>query len=229
MDFTNHYYMLLFEIFGIKVYLTDTLIATWVVMALLIGFAIVVRIRLRKFKEVPTSTFQHLVESIVEQIDSLGRTMMGEGFEGFYGFFMGVFAFILLSNYVGMLGLRPPTADLATTLALALTIFFLIHVTGIIRQKGRYFKSFFEPNPIFFPINLVGEISKPVSLGFRLFGNILGGLIIVGIIYELLPKILTFVLPSVIHGYFDVIIGALQAFIFTVLSMTFIKQKAAGE
>ena len=76
-------------------------------------------------------------------------------------------------------------------------------------------------------MNVVGELAKPVSLSFRLFGNILGGLIIMGLVYQLLPVVLTILLPSVLHLYFDVLVGALQAFIFTVLSMTFISQKGS--
>ena len=75
----------------------------------------------------------------------------------------------------------------------------------------------------------MGELSKPVSLGFRLFGNMLGGLIIMGLVYEMLPFALRFVLPNILHAYFDIFAGALQAFIFTVLSMTFISQKVGDE
>ena len=229
MDFNSNYRALLFEIFGLKIYLTDTLIATWVVMAILIVFAIVVRLRLRSFKDVPATGFQHLVETMIEQIDNLTTSTMNPELESFSGFFFGIFAFIILSNYIGLFGLRPPTADLATTMALALTVFVLIHATGAIRRKGAYWKSFFEPYPIFFPINLISEISTPISLGFRLFGNILGGLIIMGMVYEMLPRLLTLVLPDILHAYFDLFVGALQAYIFTVLSMTFIKQKAVAD
>lgn len=227
MEFGNRYWMALFEIKGKTVYLTDTLVSTWVVMALLFILALVARIKMRRFTPVPSTRFQSVMEIMIEQIDNLGESVMGPELRGFNGFFFGIFAFILLSNYIGMVPLlRPPTADLATTLALALTMFVLIHVLGAVRQKGRYLKSFFEPNPIFFPINLIGELSKPISLGFRLFGNTLGGLIIMGMLYHMLPRLLTFLLPDVLHLYFDVLVGALQAYIFTVLSMTFIKQKA---
>lgn len=229
MDFNNEYLALLFEWNGIKVYLTSTLLATWVVMAILIVFAVVVRIKMRKFTEVPSSGFQNLVEYMVEMMQSLTKTMMGPELMAFDSFFFGIFAFILISNYVGLIGLRPPTADLATTLALALTIFVLIHVMGIIKAKGAYFKSYIQPVAVFLPLNIMGEISKPISLGFRLFGNILGGVIVMGLIYDMLPVALNFVLPAVLHAYFDVFVGALQAFIFTVLSMTFIKQKVVIE
>ena len=229
MDFGNQYLMLLFEWNGIKVYLTSTLLATWVVMAILIVLAVVVRLRLRSFTEVPSGVFQNVVETAVEMMDSLANTMMGPQLAGFNAYFFGIFAFILMSNYIGLFGLRPPTADIATTFALALSVFLLIHITGIVRAKGAYFKSYFQPTPIFFPLNIIGELSKPISLGFRLFGNILGGVIIMGLIYEMLPLALNFILPSVLHIYFDIFVGALQAFIFTVLSMTFIRQKVVFE
>lgn len=226
MDFQNTYHRVLFSVGGVTAYVTDTLISIWVVMGILLLLTLVIRVKLRRFTEVPGSGFQNLVEAMVEQIDGLTDTMMGPQLQNFAGFFMGVFAFILVSNYIGLVKLRPPTADLAVTLGLALVIFVLIHASGAAREKGKYLKSFFQPNVIFFPINLIGEISKPISLGFRLFGNVLGGVIIMGIVYQLLPLVLQFVLPSVLHAYFDVLVGALQAFIFTVLSMTYIKQKA---
>ena len=227
MDFSNRNLMELFEWNGVVVYLTDTLLATWVVMGILILFAIITRIKLRNFKDVPRGGFQHFIETIIEQIDGLTATMMAPSLQRFSSFFFGIFAFILLSNYIGMIGLRPPTADLSTTLAMALTIFVLVHYIGLRYQPKAYFKAYFQPVFLFFPMNVVGELAKPVSLSFRLFGNILGGLIIMGLVYQLLPVVLTILLPSVLHLYFDVLVGALQAFIFTVLSMTFISQKGS--
>lgn len=230
MDFSNKNLFPLFELGGETVYVTQTLVSTWVVMGILILFAVFVRLRLKKFQAVPKG-LQNVVESLIEMMHKFTFSTMGAGSEFFEGYFFGIFAFILLSNYTGMLffnlfQLRPPTADLACTAALALLTFIMIHVTGLKRQKGKYFKSFFEPYPIFFPINVISALSTPISLAFRLFGNILGGMIIMGIVYELLPLALEFVLPAVFQAYFDVFAGALQAYIFTILSMTFIMQKA---
>jgi F-type H+-transporting ATPase subunit a len=148
---------------------------------------------------------------------------------GLGSYFFGVFAFLLAANYSALFGLRPPTADLATTLALALNTFFLTHLLGVVRQKGKYFKEYISPSILFLPIEIIGELSKPLSLSFRLFGNILGGVIILGMLYKALPIVLRFVLPDILHIYFDLFAGSLQAFIFTVLSMTFISQKANHE
>jgi F-type H+-transporting ATPase subunit a len=104
-----------------------------------------------------------------------------------------------------------------------------MHFLGIARHKGRYFKEYFEPVWPFLPMHLMEEMTKPISLSFRLFGNILGGVIIFELLYELFPLPLRFVIPSFLHAYFDLFVGALQAYIFTVLSMTFISLKASAD
>ncbi len=228
MDFSIKNHRVLFHLWDTPVYLTDTLIATWIIMGALILLAVVVRVRLRRFQEVPRG-FQNIIETMVESMDNFTKTIMGPGFDEFGPYFFGVFLFILLANYSGLFGLRQPTADLAVTGALAMMSFVLIHFRGIRMQKRGYIKEYFSPHPVFFPINLVGEISKPVSLAFRLFGNILGGVIIMGLIYGMLPLALRIVLPDLLHAYFDVFAGSLQAFIFTILSMTFIAQKSTTE
>ena len=200
------------------------MVSTWVVMAALIGLALVVRAKLKSFKEIP-SGFQNIIEMAVEAIANLVKNTMGGKMEFLGGYFFAVFAFILASNYSGLLGLRPPTSDIATTLPLALGTFVLIHITGVRMQKAKYFKEYLVPFPIFLPMNIIGEMSRPVSLSFRLFGNILGGVILMQIIYSL-PIIFQIVIPSALHAWFDLFVGALQAFVFTVLSLTFISLKA---
>jgi F-type H+-transporting ATPase subunit a len=225
LDFSNRYHAILFHLGDTPVYLTDTLIATWVIMGILILLAVVVRVQLCRFGDVP-GAFQNAVESAVEVMESFTNSTMGPGSDAFAPYFFGVFLFILLSNYSGLFGLRQPTADLATTGALALMTFGLIHFRGIRIQKWDYVKAYFSPHPVMLPINLVGEISKPISLAFRLFGNVLGGVIIMTLVYGMLPLALRIVLPDILHAYFDVFSGSLQAFIFTILSMTFIAEKS---
>jgi F-type H+-transporting ATPase subunit a len=227
MDFSNNNLWVLFTWKGTTVYVTQTLLSTWIVMGVLLLLAVIVRLRLSSFKTVPGRA-QNVIEALVETMANFTKSTMGEGFEGFGGYFFGIFAFILLSNYSGLVRLRPPTADLAVTFALGLATFLVIHITGIRRRKWGYLKSFIEPNPVFLPINLISEISQPISLGFRLFGNMLGSVVIVNLVYYMLPWFLRFIFPDILHAYFDIFAGALQAFIFTVLSMTFIKQKAVS-
>jgi F-type H+-transporting ATPase subunit a len=195
-------------------------------MGVLIVFAVFVRIKVSSFKAVP-SGFQNFMEFIIESIDNLIKSTMGDGFENLGGVYLTMFAFILISNYTAMLALRPPTSDLGTTTALALASMTLMHVLGVKRNGKHYFKEYVEPAWPFLPLHLIEELSKPISLSFRLFGNILGGVIIFELLYGLFPTSMKFAIPSIFHAYFDVFVGALQAYIFTVLSMTFTKQKAS--
>lgn len=225
MDIVNNNRALLFELNGVPLYLTDSMFATWIVSAVLIVFAVIVRIKLRKFKKVP-SGFQNAVEALVELVGNLTKSVLGEKLEFLGAYFFGVFVFIIAANYSGIFGLRPPTTDLATNLSLALGTFFLIHYHGIRMRKLDYVKDYFSPFFLFLPFNILGQLGKPVSLSFRLFGNILGGFIILEVMYSMLPVVARFFLPAIGHVFFDLFGGFLQAFVFTMLSMTFVQVMA---
>ena len=228
MDFTNKNLAVLFEWGDTTVYLTESILATWVVMGILFLLTIYVNIRIRMFKMVPKG-FQNVIEYAVETMRNFAMDSLGAEFEPLHGYFFGVITFLLFSNYSGMFGLRPPTSDVATTGALALITFAMIHTLGIKKGFLAYLKSYIEPNIVFLPINIIGEFASPISLALRLFGNILSGVIIGGLVYNMLPMLLRFFFPTIIHAYFDVMSGALQAFVFTVLSMTYIRDKAGND
>ncbi len=223
LDFGFRTVIKLFEIDGQPVGITTTIINTWIVMAVLTILALIVRYSLSTFTEVPTGKFQNIVEAIVEGLHGMVTGAMGEQNIRFASFYSSMLVFIIFCNLLGLIGLRPPTADIATTFALSMTTFVMIQGYAIKTNKlGGYVKNFFDPIPLLFPINLFGELATPISLGFRLFGNLIGGTVIMGLVYAALPPILNFVLPSVLHLYFDVFSGALQSFIFVMLSMTFV-------
>jgi len=215
------------EIFGYDVWITETLLSTWIIMSVLIMFAIIVRVKLRAFKEAP-SGFQNVVEIMVETFDNFVKTSAGERLRYLGNWYFMVFIFILTSNLSGLVyGMRPPTADWAVTFTFALCTFILIQFAGF-RYRGRkYAKSLIEPNPVFLPLNIIGELARPVSLSFRLFGNILAGMILMSMLYSLAPIYLRFFVPSFLHAYFDVVAGVLQTYIFCVLSLSFIGVAAA--
>lgn len=215
-----------FDVFDVEVWLTETIVNTWVLMAVIILFALIARIKLTTFKEKP-SGFQNVVELIIESMDNFVKGSMGDKYAYFGNWFFGVFVFILVSNLSGLLGFRAPTADLATTAALGFATFFLIQFMGIVTQKGGYFKSFIEPVPFLLPLNIISEVATPISLSFRLFGNILGGSIIMGLVYSIPYWFLKIGIPGALHIYFDVFAGCIQTVIFVMLSMTFIKDKIA--
>ncbi|MBN4050675.1 MAG: ATP synthase F0 subunit A [Alkaliphilus sp.] len=210
--------------------ITETIINMWIVMALLVGFAIFATKRLDKLPK----GIQNYVEVIVDAMNKLTIQTMGEDKKSFAPYMGSLFLFLLLANLWGLIGLRPPTADLNTTLALAMMTFFMIHFFGA-KSKGvlGYAKGFFEPFILMFPLNVMGELSTPISLGFRLFGNMVGGLIIMSLLYaglggvsaaiglEFFP-VLQAGIPFVFHMYFDLFAGVLQTFIFVMLTMVFV-------
>ena len=220
-DIVNHAVL---RIGGLEIWITDTMIATWVIMGVLIAFALIARAKMKKFSDVPRG-FQNIVEMIVEVFDGYVRGMAGEklAFLGYW--FFTVFLFILFSNLSGILfvdTIRPPTADWSMTFALALVTVVLIQVMGIRYQGREYLKSFIKPYVFFFPINIIGEIARPISLSFRLFGNILSGLIVMALVYNVTPIFLRFGIPAALHIYFDLFAGILQTYIFVTLGLTFI-------
>jgi F-type H+-transporting ATPase subunit a len=198
-------------------------------MGLLIVFAVVVRIKLRSFEEIPKG-FQNAVESIVEFFDNYLRSTVGEKLMFLGNWFFTVFIFVLISNISGIIpGIRPPTADWSLTVALSMVTFVLIHVIGVKYRKGEYLLSFFKPMFLFFPINLIGELARPISISFRLFGNILAGLIMMSLLYSMAPLLARFVFPAALHAYFDLFAGVLQTYIFVTLSLSFISSSSEAD
>ena len=129
-----------------------------------------------------------------------------------------LFLLILFSNIIGIFGFRTPTSDINVTLGYALMTFFSIHFFGVKAKGLGYLKGFFEPIFVIAPINIIGELARPVSLSMRLFGNMLGG----SVIMALISGAVALFVPAVASIYFDLFSGILQSFIFTMLSMVFI-------
>jgi F-type H+-transporting ATPase subunit a len=213
------------NIAGIEIRITETIVNTWFIMLVLIAIAVITRIRLRKFQVIPKG-FQNVIEAVIETFDHFASNTLGEKLSYISPWFFTVFIFILSSSVFSVFGLRAPTADWATTFALAFASFIIMLFMGVKHQKGKYLKSFFEPHFMFFPLNLVGELAKPVSLSFRLFGNMLSGTIILTLYYALTPVIVQFGIPSLLHGIFDIVFGALQTYIFVIISLMYVKGAA---
>jgi F-type H+-transporting ATPase subunit a len=210
------------EIAGVEIWITETLVNTWIIMLVLIAIAIVARIKLRRFQEIPKG-FQNAIEIIVEMFDNFAVNAIGSTLSYLSPWFFAVFAFILFSALSSIFGLRAPTADWATTFALALATFVLMVVMGLKYRKGAYLKTYIDPHWIFFPMNLIGELAKPVALSFRLFGNMLSGTIILTLYYALTPKFVQIGIPAFLHAFFDVLFGSLQTYIFVIISLMFIR------
>ena len=196
-----------FEIYGIKI--TNTVVSTWVIMVLLILLAWVIR----RFKP-------GIGEVIIESINGIiGSVMPEETGTIKYLPILGTLAvFLIFSNLFGLVpGMVSPTANINTTFALALIVFFAVHIYGI-AEKGLwgYIKDF--ANPIFmFPLEIISHLSRTLSLSIRLFGNILSTDLIVAIIFSLVPLFLPLPMATL-----SIITGILQAYIFTILASLYI-------
>ena len=214
-----------YKFFGHEVWITTTHVSILFVMLILIGFAIAANITMRKAAEVPGG-FQNVVELIVEKLDGMADGAMGKAAPKFYNYIGTVFIFILFSNISGLLGLRPPTADYGVTLPLGLLTFIIVHFNQFKYQKLKdIWIGMCSPLPpwlpIWFVVSLIGEIAVPISLSLRLFANILSGTVMMALIYGLLGWIAT-AWPAALHVYFDLFSGAIQTYVFCMLTMTYI-------
>lgn len=209
-----------FPIPGTGIEISETVITTWGIMLVLILFSYLATRRLRNIPidETPDRR-RGALELLVEGVIALVESSMGKGRRGFAPYMGTLALYLVIANLTGLIGIRPPTADLNTTLGLATLTFIAIHYYGI-KAKGlfRYLKGFTEPFFLLLPMNLVSEVATPFSMAFRLFGNMVGGFIIMALIYAVAPAII----PIIPHMYFDIFAGVIQAFIFVMLTMTFI-------
>ena len=219
---------IIFELPG-GMQITETITTTWLIMAVLIIFSIVAT---RNLERIPKG-IQNVLEMLVDTLYKFTEQTMGRDKVVFTPYIGTILIYILIANLSGLLGFRPPTADVNTTIGLALISFFMIHFFGMkSKGVGQYLKGFLDPIPLLLPLNVIGELATPISLSFRLFGNIVGGVIIMSLLYGGLTAlgtmlginipIFTTAIPVPFHFYFDLFSGVLQSFIFTMLTMVFV-------
>lgn len=225
-----------FMAFGREIYIHDSVVNSWIiVIALSIG-AILIGNKIKKMKpgEKPSRLIS-AIEMIVSTLGGLVDQTMGIGRtrNKLKPYIVTLAVYLACANLFGLIGFTPPTSDYNVTLGLTLITFVLTHFNGLRTNKlGGYIKSYFEPIAVMFPINVVGIFADPISLSFRLFGNVLAGGIIMGLVYQFLNSISKFITPFVaapLHAYFDVWSGLLQTFIFIMISMVFISDNLPDE
>ena len=210
-----------YELFGQTVWITTTHVCVLIVFLLLGTFALIANRTMKHASDVPTG-FQNVVELIVEMLDNMIKASMGSSAAKFANYIGTIFIFILVSNISGLFGLRPPTADYGVTLALGLITFTLIHFNKFKYQKvSGVIKGLCDPWPIWAPINMIGDVAVPISLSLRLFANVLSGTVMMALVYGLL-QMFALVWPAALHVYFDLFSGAIQTYVFCMLTMTYI-------
>ena len=207
----SHFY---WEILGLKLH-GQVLLMTWIVIFVTLMF---IRLSNQNFKEY-----------VFEHVSNITQTQIGEyAYRPWIPYIGSLFLFIIVSNWLGALvpwkvivlpasELAAPTNDINTTVALALLTSISYFYAGINNKGLGFFARYISPTPLFFAINLLEDFTKPLSLSFRLFGNILADEIVVSVICLLIPLVIP--LPVMILGLFA---SSVQALVFSTLSAAYI-------
>lgn len=202
-------------------WITSTHICLLIVVLTLTIFSFFARAAMEKSGDVPKG-LANIVEMIVELLDGIVKGTMGKHAGPFKNYIGSIFIFILFSNLSGLFGLRPPTADYGVTFPLGILTFTLITFNKFKYQKvSGVIKGLCDPWPFWLPINLIGDFAVPISLSLRLFANILSGTVMMSLVYGLLSTI-AYAWPAALHVYFDMFSGAIQTYVFCMLTMTYI-------
>jgi len=211
-----------YNVFGFS--LSSTVVFTWIAMAILIIAAIAIRLTVfRNPKEKPSGA-QNAVEFIVEAIAKYTKAQAHGTGEFLCSYILTIGSLLIMSALLELFRVRPPTADITMTFSLALMTFIFINVYGIKRKGliGRI-KSLASPTPLVFPFRIISDLAIPVSLACRLFGNMLGGMIVIDLLYVALGSNAV-AIPSVFGLYFNIFHPLIQTFIFVTLTLTFINE-----
>ena len=219
MDELGKLHQLIIPFFGHNITINlEVILMTWIVFALLI----IIGLCASNKKSILPRPIQSLGELIVSLLYELTEDALGEDLAKTYApLICALFMFLLFSNWLGLIPhLEEPTKDLNTTLGLGIMGFVIAHYAGI-KSKGikAYLKEYFQPIFFMMPLNVIGELAKIVSISFRLFGNIMGGSIIILVVSYLTYSI---ILPPFLYAFFGLFVGTIQAFVFTMLTVVYI-------
>lgn len=205
----------------------QVLIVSWFVLLLVISFSI---LGTQKVEQIPQG-WQNFMEFVVEFIEDIAKNQLGPtAYKPWLPFIGTLFLFIFGCNWAGALipwklitlpegELAAPTNDINTTVALSLLVSLTYFYAGLQKKGLGYFKRYLEPTPILLPINILEDFTKPLSLSFRLFGNILADELTVSVLTMLVPLIIP--LPIMVLGVFA---SSIQALIFSTLAAAYIAE-----
>ena len=226
-----------FVIPGTDIAITETLVVGWIIIAAVFLLCLFLT---RNLKKIPETKSQVVAEMFVNFVNNMVIGTMGSRFKKFAPYIATLLVYCVLGGTISLLGLRAVTADLNTTLCWALMTFVLITFYKF-KTNGflGYFKSFTKPLALITPLNVISEAAVPVSMAFRLFGNVAGGTVITTLLYQALGALskalhLSFAIgplsfevtqlfiPAILSIYFDLFSGCVQAYIFSMLTMVYV-------
>lgn len=198
---------------------SEATVVTWIIMLVIF---LICFIMTRNLKVENPGKRQLLVESAVDGLTNMAKGFVGEEGGMYVDYLITVLLYLAFANLIGMFGFKPPTKDLRVTAALAIMSIILIEFSGL-KKHGPlgFLKSFGKPSVIVAPLNVLEIGIRPLSLCMRLFGNVLGSLVIMKLIEAVVPVFI----PVVFSLYFDIFDGLIQAYVFVFLTGIFIKEQ----
>lgn len=213
-----------YELFGQELWLTTTTVGVVIITIVLLILAFAANRTMKHASDVP-GTFQNIIEFGMEMLEKMTGGILQKEAGRFANYIGTIFLFILFCNLSGLVGLRTVTADFGVTFLLGLVTFGIVQYQGLKNHGFGHFTSLFQPIPILFPINLIGEFANPISISLRLFANMLSGVIILGLWYGMMPIFVKIGIPAFLHVYCDIFSGCIQTYVFCMLTMVYVNDK----
>jgi F-type H+-transporting ATPase subunit a len=204
--------------------LNATIVFTWVVMLILVILCMLVTRKLSTGQKI--SRWQNMLETIVSAIRKQVADMTQQHPDQYIAFIGTLFLFISVSNLLAVVPyFESPAGSLSTTAALAACVFFAVPIFGILKQGVLgYLRHYIEPSPLMLPFNIIGEFSRTLALAVRLFGNVMSGSLIIGVLLALAPLFVPVILQVL-----ELLIGQIQAYIFAALATIYIASATRAE
>ncbi|MDO5589794.1 MAG: F0F1 ATP synthase subunit A [Lachnospiraceae bacterium] len=197
----------------------EGIVVTWVIMAVLALLSIIF---VRNLKVENPGKVQLALESLIEWGENFFKDIIGEENKRYIPWLMTVALYLACANVIGLFGFKPPTKDLNVTAGLALMSMLLIEYSGIHKNGVKHWCGHFaKPVPLVAPIMILEIFIRPLSLCMRLFGNMLGGFVVM----ELVKQVAPLIIPIPLSFYFDIFDGLLQAYVFVFLTGLFMNEE----
>ena len=211
------------ELFGIS--FAKTTVLTWGIIGIVLILSLIFRfIVFPRFDPERPRGFQNVIELSVEAMEKFAGGVLGSYTKQLAPYMYSLAVFMIFSAASELFGFRPPTSDLLITLAMGLITFVLINVCGVLKKGvGGRISSLMKPTPIIFPFKIISDVATPISLACRLFGNMVGGMIVMDLLKSVLGGYAVGI-PAVAGLYFNLFHPLIQTYIFIILSLTFINE-----
>ncbi|MCV2232661.1 F0F1 ATP synthase subunit A [Paracholeplasma manati] len=204
--------------------LSSALKASIIVFIVLIIMTTVVGLRVKKldYRKTPKG-FTFIMIMLVDMINKMLVPIFPKYHKTFQPLLLTMFMYLVFANWASLVGLTAPLSNLNIALSMSIIVFATIQGSAlVIKRPVARMKALLSPNPVFLPLNLIGEFSTPFSMGMRLFGNLMSGSILAILIYHFTSYVGIFIGAFLLHPVFDIFVGAIQAYVYLSLFSIFL-------